>query len=85
MGGRVRLALWNLVMRSIALWKIISTKVRRKTVAYVRVKDVVCDPRIGRAQVNDGCAVGRRDAHDYHVACDLGTSVGGQDLAAFHE
>lgn len=53
---------------------------------YVRVKDVVRDPRICRAHINNRCGVVRRNAHDHNVASDgVGACVCVQGLAAFHE
>lgn len=52
----------------------------------VRMKDVVCDPRIRRAHVDNRFAVPRRHAHDHHVARDdVGARVGVQGFSAFHE
>lgn len=53
---------------------------------YVRLKDVVRDPRVCRAHVDNRVAVARGRAHDNHVARDgIGACVWVQCLAAFHE
>lgn len=81
----MRAALWNLLMHSSALQSKSGMEKEHHN-QNVRVEDVVCDPRIGRAHVDNGIAVARRHAHDNHVARDnVGARVWAQALSALHE